>query len=155
MVFALQLAALAILDERQHRDDINTTERIIMPISTHRAGEIIRALQGMENDIRRLRNEVEDSLVQIERRVFFHIRMQVRILDDALLVRDEISFFWWNCRVGEIRSIDFDDGTVTLWLCALNGVDCLLNVSVHAVEEIEYDSTGDGAYPSDWSNDDN
>ena len=157
-MFALQLIAAGsgriCRPEATKKTTKNTNKEINMPLSTHRARELIRALQGMENDLRLLRNEVEDSLVRNERRIFFHVGMQVRISDHVPLVMNKLSFFWWNSRVGTIRSFDFNDGTVTLWLCSVNSVECLLNVSVHAVEEVEYDSTGEGAYPSDWDSED-
>ena len=53
-----------------------------------------------------------------------------------------------------IRLTNFGDETIRLWIYTINDLEVCYDVSVHAVEEIEYDSTGDGAYPSNWSSDD-
>ena len=92
-----------------------------MPVSTHRAHEIIRSLQDMEHTIRLLCNEVEDSLVRNEHRFFFHIGQQVRIT--CPLVLDVHSQIYRNNPKGEVRLVNFDDGTITLWMYGINGVD--------------------------------
>ena len=142
------------VDERQHRrQHKRQQEDIIMPLSTHRAREIIRALQELERSIQLLCEEVEWSLVRNERQFFFHIGQVVRITCPLMF-----DAHWQGNRDdphSTVRAINFEDGTIRLWIYMINDLEVCYDVSVHAVEEIEYDLTGDGAYLSDWDSDDN
>ena len=51
---------------------------------------------------------------------------------------------------GEVREVDYNDGMVTVWLCAVNGVPVLLTVPIPGFEVVDYDTEGDDAYLSDY-----
>ena len=123
-----------------------------MSHSTFRALDIVRALAEVQQTIHRRRNEVDDSLTRNERGFFFRLGQSVRVT--CPLVLDEVLHNHFENRVGEVRSINFGTGDITLWVCSINDVEYLLVVPAQALSEIEYDSTGDDAYPSEWSSDD-